>query len=257
MSNIKPLFLIGHKRSGTTLLGEVLSLNERVFVSRESDITWILYQFYNKIEIDKHPFDGALGLKKSMQLYGDTLDDSLSPWQNYLSFQKKIMEGGFLLREPQRKPDLQWVGDQKPFQSSDPRIVDFVSSHFPPGKFIHIIRHPYHVLQSCKAFGRNNDGGHMWKNLSPKEIERRWTKVETWVLDIKQKFPKSVIDIKYEDLTGSPKETLNTMLRFLNIDPSDQFFTTSLALIKNNVKVLKEYEFDIATKQIMSLYGYS
>ena len=44
---IYPLFIIGNKRWGTSQLVRMLNLHPLMFVSDESDISWILYQFYN------------------------------------------------------------------------------------------------------------------------------------------------------------------------------------------------------------------
>ena len=40
----KPLFIIGNKRSGTTLVTDLLNSHPNVFVSHEADIAWILFQ---------------------------------------------------------------------------------------------------------------------------------------------------------------------------------------------------------------------
>lgn len=44
MSRPRPLFIIGNKRSGSTLMTDLPNVHPRVFVSHESDIAWILYQ---------------------------------------------------------------------------------------------------------------------------------------------------------------------------------------------------------------------
>ena len=44
MTRPKPLFIMGNKRSGSTLMTDLLNSHANVFVSHESDIAWILYQ---------------------------------------------------------------------------------------------------------------------------------------------------------------------------------------------------------------------
>jgi hypothetical protein len=46
MSGPRPLFIIGSKRSGTSLLVSLLNQHPRVLVTHESDLVWILYQIY-------------------------------------------------------------------------------------------------------------------------------------------------------------------------------------------------------------------
>jgi hypothetical protein len=41
-----PLFIVGNKRSETSQLVRILNLHPQVFEYHESDISWILYQFY-------------------------------------------------------------------------------------------------------------------------------------------------------------------------------------------------------------------
>jgi LPS sulfotransferase NodH len=40
----RPLFIMGNKRSGSTLVTDLLNAHPRVFVSHESDVAWLLYQ---------------------------------------------------------------------------------------------------------------------------------------------------------------------------------------------------------------------
>ena len=42
MTRPKPLFIMGNKRSGSTLMADLLNSHANVFVSHESDIAWIL-----------------------------------------------------------------------------------------------------------------------------------------------------------------------------------------------------------------------
>jgi LPS sulfotransferase NodH len=47
MPRPEPLFVIGSKRSGSTLAVNLLNAHPRVFASHESDSLWILYQARN------------------------------------------------------------------------------------------------------------------------------------------------------------------------------------------------------------------
>jgi LPS sulfotransferase NodH len=40
MTRPKPLFIMGNKRSGSTLMTDLLNSHTNVFVSHESDIAW-------------------------------------------------------------------------------------------------------------------------------------------------------------------------------------------------------------------------
>ena len=52
---MRPLFIIGNKRSGTSQLVRILNLHPEIFIAHESDIIWILHQFYRQ-----EPFDYSI-----------------------------------------------------------------------------------------------------------------------------------------------------------------------------------------------------
>ena len=85
MKNFNPLFIVGHKRSGSTHLMRLLNLHPKIFISNETDILWILYQLSkgNK-PFQKHPFDGAMGMENCLEKYGDLLGSDKSPFENFI-----------------------------------------------------------------------------------------------------------------------------------------------------------------------------
>src|SRR5947209_8001096 len=60
----RQVFLMGNKRSGTSLLVRLLNLHPEVFASHESDILWILFQARKEWpeKFECHPWDGPLGM---------------------------------------------------------------------------------------------------------------------------------------------------------------------------------------------------
>jgi hypothetical protein len=70
---IRPLFIIGNKRSGTSQLLRVLNLHPRVFVSHESDIAWILYQFHRGQPFRGHAWDSDRGMRLTLEIGGHLL----------------------------------------------------------------------------------------------------------------------------------------------------------------------------------------
>jgi hypothetical protein len=111
----RPLFIIGNKRSGTSQLVRLLNLHPQVFVSHESDIIWILYQFHHGLPFRAHPWDSDKGMRLTLQLCGHWLRRGQSPRQNALAVQCALMEAGSPWLPPQKKTNLLWIGDKKPF----------------------------------------------------------------------------------------------------------------------------------------------
>ena len=253
---ITPLFIVGHKRSGTTLMAKLLNTISQVFVSSESDTLWILYQNFHNVVYRNYPYDGPYAMQKNLSHYEHLIKKEKSVWENYISIQQRIMLDGFIHLEPMNKTSLSYIGDQKPFQNADPQIVDFVEQHFPQPRYLHIIRHPSMVLNSCRNFGPNSDGGWMWKTLPDEEILSRWTIVEKWILQLKERFPKLILDLRYEDLTRSPQQEIKRIYSFLNLPVLNETLNQGIRMIESNKKEIIKRKFSKETLRIMSLYGY-
>src|SRR5580698_3592706 len=149
---IRPLFLVGNKRSGTSQLVRVLNLHPQVFVSHESDVAWILYQFHADKTLRGHPWDSQRGMQVTLKNAGHLLRREASLRENFLAMQMAAMETGNPWQAPQRKTDLRWIGDKKPMQHTDPELLKFILQHFPDAHFLHIVRHPFEVVASSDRF---------------------------------------------------------------------------------------------------------
>ena len=79
MPRPKPLFVIGSKRSGSTLMANLLNAHPRVFVSHESDILWILYQARDgqPERYVRHPLDSELMMDATARSCRRILDSTL------------------------------------------------------------------------------------------------------------------------------------------------------------------------------------
>jgi hypothetical protein len=70
---------MGNKRSGTTLLVNLLNSHPQAYVTHESDIMWILFQARNGPPGDfkPHPLDAPIGMELTLRQCGDILDEAL------------------------------------------------------------------------------------------------------------------------------------------------------------------------------------
>ena len=66
----RPLFVIGSKRSGSTLTVHLLNTHPRVFVSHESDVAWLLYQHRDgrPARVETHPLDSDMMLRRTTRV---------------------------------------------------------------------------------------------------------------------------------------------------------------------------------------------
>lgn len=255
MSSPTPLFVIGSKRSGTTITVNVLNLHSRVFVSHESDILWILYQARQGVpeQFVPHPLDSSMLMNQTLRRYRrilrrklgqqpatDELRDSFFQIQHKLLHQylhpswyertrrfikdvgirpkwAKVRKVLRKQRPPRHKAELAWIGDKKHAQYLDPALHPFINRHFPKAHYIHVVRHPYGMVASTLDCAQ-----HWWVkpdyfNGSPQEILERWAINEEWGLQLKQQIPDRVLTIRLEDLSAQPITTLKQILDFLGL----------------------------------------
>ncbi len=214
---MRPLFIIGNKRSGTSHLVRILNLHPNIFISHESDIVWILYQFQHQQPFQAHPWDSDVGMRHALAICGHLLQREKSPWENLQTITKQLMEQGTPWVPPVNKPELLWIGDKKPFQHTDPQLVKFILKHFPDALFVHIVRHPYAVAASSDDFNRL-PAGDFWIGLSLEEKVERWAFHEELVLQMRQTLKDRVHSLRYEDLCQRTEEELSAVFRFLGLD---------------------------------------
>ncbi|HTX22005.1 MAG TPA: sulfotransferase [Candidatus Aquilonibacter sp.] len=215
---MRPLFIIGNKRSGTSQLVRVLNLHPQVFVSHESDVAWILHQFHHDRPFRAHTWDSDRGMKLTLEAAGHLLRREASPWENFVAVQMAVMEKGNPWLPGQKKTGLKWIGDKKPMQHTDPELLKFVLEHFPEAHFLHIVRHPFEVVASSNRFNQTPDGD-FWLGLSPEEKMERWAFHEQHVLQFRQTLPGRVHSLRYEDFCRGTGKILTGVFEFLQLKP--------------------------------------
>lgn len=224
---MRPVFFIGNKRSGTTFLMKILNKHPNVFISNESDLLWILFRLYNNLELIPYEWDSPKGYDVTLRGgYIDRLDITLSVRDNFFSILNSMMQNGFNSVKATDKSNVLYMGDQKMFQHADPEILPFIIKEFPDAKFIHLIRHPYHVVRSSKNFKQEtgtSDDDNIWDGMSDKQIEDRWLMHEKWVLEAKKTYDIDCIDIRYENLSLHLGSELQKLLKFLDLPVSKSF----------------------------------
>lgn len=249
----KAVFIVGNKRSGSTHIMRLMSLHPNIFVSNESDIVWILYRFHNDLEIVTYPHDTPVGMNRTLEKYTDLLSKDKTPFENFVTIQKSIMENGVGKIKPVHKENLLWIGDQKPFQQIDPEIVPFLKEHFPDFKFIHLIRHPFPVVRSAKRFPAEDL---LWKHKPEEEILKLWTMHENWVQLEKQKNEVPMLTVKYEDMISHTQREMARIFDFLEVTYEQALLKEARRITHGTIKLHPRLPCPPETEAIMSQYGY-
>lgn len=248
------IFIVGNKRSGSTHLMRLLNLHDKVFISNESDVVWILYCFHNQKEILPYPHDSPGGMIEALKTAKHSLNKSVTPKENFINFQLEIMRKGFLKNKPVEKTNLQYIGDQKPYQNIDPELLPFILETFPNAKFLHILRHPFEVVSSSLSFD-NHTGGYIWKDMGPDEIMAKWEQHENWVRKGMDNYALDLLQVNYKDLISNPKGKMAEVFSFLNLDYDHELLQKCDRITLKNFKRIKQYNLTQSQKELMKSYS--
>jgi hypothetical protein len=269
------VFIVGNKRSGTSLLIQLLNLHPSIFISHESDIVWILYQLRNILvdEYKCYPLDSCTGMNATLKVAGHIINFIIrnrddKPYQErlfraFLGVEKFIMEGGSPVQPYYAdKGEVRWIGDKKPVQQCDPEIRPFLYKTFPGARFLHIVRHPYAVVSSKIVYRTRNrpyDVPDFWYR-TPFGIIEKWAEHEEWVLDMKRELGgEAVRTIRLEDLAANPLDEMDKAFSFLGTTMPHDFEANIEGKVRSDPNdKFKEFAYRSSDKAagIMRLYSY-
>ena len=249
---MKAFFITGNKRSGTSQLVRLLNLHPNIFVSHESDIIWILSNFYNNKPFSPYVWDSPLGMEYTLKTCRHILDKNKTPRENFFAVQLHLMERGSPWLPQMMKKDLIWVGDKKPFQHADPKLIEFILDIFPEAYFIHLVRHPFAVALSADKFKKRH--GDIWLDLTLEEKVERWAIHERWVLELKQK--AKVLDLKYEDLCVNTVQEMTRIFKFLNLGINNSVLKKASQMTQYTMKNIPKISCSNEAISVMKQYGY-
>ena len=249
------VFITGNKRSGTSQLVRMLNLHPRLFISHESDVIWILYQFYQNKPFESHRWDSPRGMDITVRQCGRVLTKGNSPQENFFALQHCMMTKGNPWLPPLSKKDLLWIGDKKPFQHTDPQLLAFILEMFPDARFIHMVRHPFAVAESSERFNKTIDGD-FWIDLPLEEKVERWTYHEKSVSELKLSQKRKVIDVRYEDLCREPAQELTKIFTFLDLAIDKNLIKKAHRDTQFIVKNVPAIPCNEETVSMMEEYGY-
>ena len=280
-----PLFLMGSKRSGSTILTILLNAHPEVFVTHESDIIWILFQAsQSKLDaLQPHPLDGPNGINatrraclpilKSVlgnQPRRSEVQEAFYRVQNFMlkrsgsSFRAHIRRSLHAMRlktDPYRKTTLKWIGDKKHAQHLDPAVREFLRSHFPAARYIHIIRHPKGVVASMMRAAQTWDLMPDYFRGTSEQILEQWAELEERVLQAKKQEDCPIISVRLEDLVEEPVEAMEKLMHFLDLEMTHHVRSHIDRHLRRQDPNAKYAAFSLPevprARAIMELYGYA
>ncbi len=243
----KPIFILGTGRSGTTILGIVLSMHKDVAFLNEPKALWHAV----------YPYEDIIGNYTRKESYyrlnEKDVNESIKKYAHrlygmYLTFtlSKRVVD---------KYPEMIFR-------------VPFLKEIFPDSKFLFLVRNGWDTCKSIetwsKRLGKKEKGEvHDWWGVNDRKwkllVEQIVSKDEDfkniiedvkqfknhtdravveWIVTMKEglkvleKYPESTMLVKYEDLVKNPKNTLNKIIEFSELEKDSKFLEYGEKILK-------------------------
>ncbi len=252
-----PVFIVGHWRSGTTYLTNILAHDKNLaYFTADKTYTHSTFltlgslfrKIYPKVLPKKRPMDNlALGIEEPAEEVFALANMTRYAIVHMLSFPKRARfyaRSAFYddLNEKQQKRIKNsyskilkkltyYTGKRLIVKSPDNTCkINMLLELYPDAKFIHIYRNPYKVVNSTIGMYNSLFPIFSFEDLSSIDKEES----ELFVLEIyeklykqylmdKENIPKeNLIEIKYEEFVKCPKDYIEQIYRDLRLDDFDE-----------------------------------
>ena len=243
----KPIFIIGTGRSGTTILGTLLSMHKEVGFLNEPKAIWhVIY-----------PAEDLVGSYSR----GDA------------QYRLTAEEATPAVRKAAHKLFGAYLGISRSKRLVDkyPELVfrvPFVRALFPDAKFVFLVRNGWDTCQSIRGWSQRlgvetDSEKHNWwgannrkwkllweqiisedKTLSQLSLERRrlenpldmaaleWITSMREGLRLMEQMPNDSYMLRYEDMVDNPRQSLTELLNFCELPPDERFLSYAAQRIR-------------------------
>ena len=267
-----PIFIIGHHRSGTTYLHNLISQDPELGFISTFQATAVGFSILGSGWF-KAKLSQGFSPKRAMDNVDASLDApqeeeiavaNLCPYSfmHHMSFPRKTLEylDKYLLLETISPEELEkrtkaylHVLKKTTYLSNGKRLVlkgpvstaqiKYLLSLFPDAKFIHIHRNPYSLFPSIFNLGRRLQDAHLLQEFSDEQgvdnIFLIYKKMMQKFLTEKDLIPEgNFIEVRYEDLDQKPLETITRIYNELNLPG----FESKKTIFENYIEFLGHYE---------------
>ena len=214
----EPVFVVGGKRSGTTLLATLLDRHSQIAVPPE---THFFAHFRQRLGRD-------LGSEQHRDLVGEFFanqrahDMKLDPERLLGRFRQYPADPAHLLRASLEEYAARF-GKPRTGEKT-PEHIEFVPTilqWFPRAKIVCIVRDGRAAVLSAARLG--------WRNADIVSFSLMWRQRIRWMLAWERRYPASFTRVAYEGLLRDPASTLDRVDRFVGIQFEASQLDTSVA----------------------------
>ena len=277
-----PIFIIGHWRSGTTYLHNLLcqdpqfgfiTMLEASFPKSFLSNSFFKY-FMNKFLPDTRPMDNIkMGIEETQEdemalgnIFPYTLYNAwyfpkrmIEFYYKYIRFKnisKKVAQSwkqgyDYLIRKTTFNMKRKQLILKNPANTAR---IKFLLNLYPEAKFIHLYRNPFIVYLSTRHFYKKTMENFMFQNVPSELIEENIIKIYKDMMKCyyneKKSIPdKNLVEIKFEDLELNPIKQLKNIYTTLNL-PGFEINKTRFINYLNKLKNYTKNKFEL-TKEII------
>ena len=223
LPKIKPIFIVGMPRSGTSLVHQIIGSHNKVYGAGE----------LNQLNQFVVPF-----LKHYDPIKGFIREDLLQVRNQYLQYIESL------------NVNKKIVIDKMPLNF---RHIGFIIAAFPEAKILHMNRDPMATCWSIYKYYFNGNGYSYDQN----DLANYYHLYKKLMVFWNEIFPNKIYDVCYEDLTVNQEEETRNLLKYCDLDWDDnclKFYnnetavrTTSALQVKQKIyqgssEVWKKYE---------------
>lgn len=250
-----PVFVLGHWRSGTTLMHELLHLDER-FASPntyECFAPWhflltepLILRFGNFLLPDKRPMDNMKAGWDCPQEDEFALMVLGAPTPYFwIAFPEHVVphmdslgSRSFAAKDLKRwKRLIDWFFRALTYHTGKPLIIKspphtgrlgVLAEMYPNAKFIHMVRDPRKLHPSTLKLWRSLSDTQAFQSHNNEDVLHRFVvdaahrMYDSFELDRQQLASNQIIDVHYEALVENPVETVRTIYSHLGLGDADQ-----------------------------------
>ncbi|WP_201345315.1 sulfotransferase [Thiohalobacter sp. COW1] len=209
---VRPVFIVGCFRSGTTLVRLILNSHSRICVSDEARYlakripASSVDSGYTQSEAEKLIQVIRRTLKRQRWQSVPSAMEIMSHIRAYPVPLAEIAE--VVASYPWKKQDLLYWGDNTPVYIEH---WETIASRFPGAKFVNLIRDPRDVVASSRSIAC----GFGFSVYSAASIWRKRAEIATRMA---KTIGNNFISIRYEDIVSNPNEEVIRLCRFLGIE---------------------------------------
>ena len=226
--SVKPIFIVGVGRSGTTLIRQMINCHSQIAIPYES-------HFITKY-LSKKNLYGQLSVDENLSaLVDDILSEPILKNWDYVPGKKQILDSiaerdmasifsAFFSQYALHHDKLIW-GDKSDYLHQMHKI----KSLYPQAKFIHIVRDGRDVALSVMKM--------KWGPNNIREAANWWSEhVRLGYSMGRMLSSKQYYEVRYEDLVADPEKYLNEICRFVGVN----FESKMLEFFKDSKKFIPQ-----------------